>query len=105
MGLFFVGDAVFVDDDKDGWWGEFFVFFVVELGFGGLGDCAGAGAEPEEGGGGVLAGAGEMEEGVPDDEIAQFFRGYAEAEGDLVVRDSALSKAECDEVKFFLHFF
>ncbi len=32
-------------------------------------------AEPEEGGGGVLAGAGVAEEGVPDDEITQFFRG------------------------------
>lgn len=41
---------------------EFLVLVVVEFGFGGFGDCASAVAEPEEGSGSVLAGAGLLEE-------------------------------------------
>ena len=72
--------SVIIDDANDG--RRVGVFEVV--GFGLLAERAGAGLEPEDGGGGVAAGSGELVEGFPDVEIAQFLRVDAEAERELV---------------------
>jgi hypothetical protein len=62
-----------------------------------------AGLEPEDGGGGVAAGSGELVEGFPDFEIAQFFHTDAKVEGEFVNGRAAFEQTESDVVKVVLH--
>jgi len=91
------GFSVIIDDANDGRG----VLVFVESGFGRLG--AGAGFEPEDGGGGVTAGSGLLIEGFPDFEVAQFFGVDAEAEGEFVSGRAAFEQTESDVAKLVLH--
>ena len=82
------GFSVIIDDANDGRG----VLVFVESGFGRLG--AGAGFEPEDGGGGVTAGSGLLIEGFPDFEVAQFFQVDAEEEGEFVNGGAAFEETE-----------